>query len=261
MEGSIVNRSDYLSRIGVATSDLAANEQTLRLLQRQHLLTVPFENLDIIWKRPIAIDVNKFYEKIVANRRGGFCYELNGLFNELLRDIGFETRLISARVFNGTVHTQEFDHAAIVVSLPEGEYLTDVGYGEFTTEPLKFVLDEPQTDQSGTFTIRRFDDDYFEVTKLDGDAWKSEYIFKDITRELSEFSEMCDFQQYSPDSHFNQWKLCSIMTADGRKTLTNDKFIVTKNGAKTETAIAGESEFAKILLLEFGIEQPLPRFN
>ena len=248
-----MNRSDYLSRIGNSTTDLEPNWETLRLLQRQHLLTVPFENLDIHWKRAIAIDIEKFYEKIVVNRRGGFCYELNGLFNELLRDLGFETRLVSARVFNGRDHGPEFDHAAIIVTLPDGEYLADVGFGEFTAEPLKFVLDEDQGDRTGTFVIRKFDDDYFEVAKRDGDVWKSEYIFKDIARELSEFSEMCDFQQYSPDSHFTKKKICSILTVDGRKTLATDKFIVTKNGVKTEAAVENESEFDRLLLAEFGI--------
>jgi N-hydroxyarylamine O-acetyltransferase len=91
-----LNIEAYLRRIGIESNNLPVNEGSLRLLQRQHLLSVPFENLDIHWKRPIKVDVEKFYEKIVVNRRGGFCYELNGLFHELLKSLGFVSRMVSA---------------------------------------------------------------------------------------------------------------------------------------------------------------------
>jgi N-hydroxyarylamine O-acetyltransferase len=243
----------YCERISVSRGHLAPDPESLALLQRQHLLSVPFENLDIHWKRPIKLDVERFFEKIVVEKRGGFCYELNGLFNELLKHLGFKTRLVSARVFNGTEHGPEFDHMALIVTLPDGEYLADVGYGEFTAEPLRFILDEVQQDRTGKFVIRKFDDDHLEVAKFDGRYWKSEYIFRDVPRELSEFSEMCDFQQYSPDSHFRKGRLCSIMTENGRKTLTDKSFIVTANGKREETPVESESQFDQILLREFGI--------
>ena len=231
----------------------------LRQLQKHHLLCVPFENLDIHWNRPIVLDAEKFFEKIVVEKRGGFCYELNGLFNELLKDLGFKTRFVSARVFNGTVHGPEFDHAAIIVTLPEGEYLADVGFGEFTAEPLRFVLEEEQTDRGERFVIRKFDDEYLEVAKFVDANWRSEYIFKDIERDLSEFTEMCDFQQYAPDSHFRKGKLCSVMTSDGRKTLTDKNFVVTIHGKREETPVEGEAQFNEILLREFGIDSETGR--
>ncbi|NOT46740.1 MAG: acetyltransferase, partial [Acidobacteria bacterium] len=112
-----MNTAKYLARIGAEPDHLEPNSETLRFLQRKHLLTVPFENLDIHWKRPIVLNTEKFYKKIVGEKRGGFCYELNGLFNALLISLGFQTRLISARVFNGTTHGPEYDHAAIIVTI------------------------------------------------------------------------------------------------------------------------------------------------
>ena len=249
-----MDRAAYLSRIGIEDRGLAASESTLRLLQRRHLVSVPFENLDIHWNQPIVLDLEKFFEKIVVEKRGGFCYELNGLFNELLKHLGFKTRLVSARVFNGTIHGPEFDHAAIIATLPDGEYLADVGYGEFTAEPLKFVLDEVQTDRGERFVIRKFDDEYLEVAKFVNAGWRSEYLFKDIERDLSEFIGMCDFHQYAPDSHFRKGKLCSIMTEDGRKTLTDNKFLVTSKGAVNELEIAPEV-FYRLLREEFAIKR------
>ena len=245
--------SDYMTRIGVADVKLQPDLETLTRLQRAHLIRVPFENLDIHWKIPIALDEKKFYEKIVSSRRGGFCYELNGLFNILLRSIGLETRLISARVFNGTEFGPEFDHMAIIVTIDGDDYLADIGFGSFTAEPLRFVLDIEQRDPEGIFVIRKFDDKYFEVAKRADDTWIPEYIFQDVSRQLSEFTDMCDFQQYSPDSHFTKGKLCSIMTETGRKTLAEKSFIVTENGRKIETPVNSESEFYNLLEREFGI--------
>jgi len=252
-----MNVREYLTRLGAEPDHLEPNEEVLRFLQRRHLMTVPFENLDIHWKRPIVLAVERFYEKIVVYRRGGFCYELNGLFNELLGALGFQTRLVSARVFTGTEHGPEFDHAAIIVTIGDDEYLADVGFGDFTTEPLRYGLGAEQQDPSGVFVLRRFDDEYIKVAKREGDIWKSEYIFKDVPRELSEFAEMCDFQQYSPDSHFTKGKVCSILTESGRKTLTDRKFIVTLDGEKTEKEIASDAEFNAILRREFLISSSL----
>ena len=248
-----MNVDAYLQRIGLDGQTFVRDAASLRKLQRSHLLTVPFENLDIRWKRPITIDTAKFCDKIVGEKRGGFCYELNGAFNELLRSLGYQTRLVSARVFNGTDHGPEYDHAAIIVTIDDGEYLADVGFGDFTAEPLRFVLKEEQQDATGVFVIRRFDKEYLEVAKEDGDAWTSEYIFKDIARDLSEFAEMCDFQQYSPESHFTKGKLCSLMTEKGRKTLTDKGFIVTTDGERTEQPLGSDEEFERILFREFGI--------
>lgn len=254
-----MNVDAYLERIGLKRHEVSADLDSLKLLQRSHLLTVPFENLDIHWKRPIVLDLDRFYHKIVENRRGGFCYELNGLFDELLCELGFETGLISARVFSGTSHGPEYDHMAILVTFGEGDseeiYLVDVGFGAFSAEPLLFVLGVEQRDSAGTFLLTHRVDGFFEIMKQAGDDWQSEYIFSGNERTLAEFAEMCDFQQYSPESHFTKGKLSSIMTCDGTKTLTDSKLIVTSKGEKTEELIFDSAGFYKALNDEFGIER------
>ncbi|MCY7374725.1 MAG: arylamine N-acetyltransferase [Pyrinomonadaceae bacterium] len=249
-------KEKYLRRIGIEDSDLAINSESLKLLQRRHLLNVAFENLDIHWKRPIILDAKKFYEKIVGGKRGGFCYELNGLFYELLDEIGFQSKIISARVSTEDGEFgAEYDHLAILTLIDGNEYLVDVGFGSFTAEPLRFVSDVEQKDENGVFLIRKFDDEYFEVAKKDGEKWQSEYIFKNLERDLLEFAEMCNFHQTSPESHFTRGKVCSLMTSDGRKTLTDGKFIKTKNSKKSEIDIDSDEKFNEILVLEFNIER------
>ncbi|HQU85700.1 MAG TPA: arylamine N-acetyltransferase [Pyrinomonadaceae bacterium] len=252
-----MNKNTYLNRIGINENGLKPNLETLNLLQKLHLLNIPFENLDIHWKTPIVLDTEKFFGKIIDRKRGGFCYELNGLFNELLKELGFQTKLISARVFNGKEFGAEYDHLAILVKIGDAEYLTDVGFGDFSAEPLKFVLDKEQTDANGTFLIKNHDDEYFEVVKKHGENWQSEYIFKDLARDLSEFAEMCNFHQTSPASHFTRGKLCSLMIENGRKTLTDKKFIQTKQDEKNETEIDSEDEFNEILAREFSIKKKI----
>ena len=251
-----MNREKYLRRIGIEKTDIKPNAENLKLLQRHHLLRIPFENLDIHWKRPILLDTGNFYQKVVQERRGGFCYELNGLFNELLQSLGFRTRLISACVSDGKGgFSDEFDHLAIIVIISESEYLADVGFGAFTAEPLRLICDLEQPDETGLFVVKQFDDGYLKVAKKEGENWQSEYIFKPFARDLAEFAEMCRFHQTSPESHFTRGRVCSLMTAEGRKTLTDKKFIETKNGQKVETDVNSEEDFNRILEREFHIKR------
>jgi len=249
-----MNVEKYLARIGMERIGVVPDIAGLKMLQRQHLLNVPFENLDIHWQRPITLDVGLFYQKIVEHNRGGFCYELNGLFNQLLRELGFETRLLSARVALGDgAFTPEFDHAAILVIIGEMQYLADVGFGSFAAEPLQLLRDTEQSDPAGRFMIRKYDEECFEVAKQQDFGWKSEYIFKPLGHDLSEFSEQCDWNQTSPDSHFTKGRLCSLMTETGRKTLTDNRFILTDGNNRTETPIVSDDEFESVLFTQFGI--------
>lgn len=248
----------YLQRIGIEKSDFVPNLENLKHLQQQHLLNIPFENLDIHWKKPIDLSSDALYQKIVENKRGGFCYELNGLFFELLQKIGYESKRVSARVSDGKGDFgQEFDHLAIITRIKGEDYLVDVGFGDFCAEPIKFVLDEEQTDANGTFLIKQFDENYFEVVKKNGESFISQYIFTLFERHLSEFEDMCLFHQTSPDSHFTQNKVCSLMCAGGRKTLTDKRFMTTKANQKEEVTINSEEEFAEILEREFGIKSSI----
>ena len=249
-----MNLNKYLSRIGVDPQNVRPDVETLKLLQRRHLLHVPFENLDIHWKRPIVLDTDSFYKKIVRGGRGGFCYELNGLFNELLIAVGFHTHLVSGRVYDIEGNPgPEFDHMAIVVLIGGEEYLADVGFGDFIAEPLKIDPSGEQVDREGVFIVRLTEHGAFEVEKKDGDGWKPECLFGRNAHALQEFAGMCEFHQHSPDSHFTKGKVCSILTETGRKTLTDTKFTVTAAGQKGDSPIASEDEFKQFLLGEFGI--------
>lgn len=247
---------NYLDRIKCDSLTTKVCLENLKRLQMQHLLNIPFENLDIHTGQRIFLDTQAFYRKIILNKRGGFCYELNSLFNELLKAIGFRTKLISARVANSEGgFGEEFDHMAIIVSIDSEEWLVDVGFGEFSQSPLKLVTGIVQKDLRGDFIIEMFDDKYFIVKKLLlENEFENQYIFSLKERSLHDFEEMCNYHQTSPKSSFTQKKMCSIALADGRMTLTDKSLKVTKNKIVTEKEIRDEQEFLDNLKLYFGIE-------
>lgn len=232
----------YLDRIGFFTT-IKATKETLFLLQQKHLLSIPFENLDIHYGIKIELELQNIFEKVIVNRRGGFCYELNSLFNELLKAIGFNSFLISGRVYvENDTYGQEFDHMAIIVRLENKSYLVDVGFGKFSFEPLEIIIDFFQTDEYGTFVIDKHSEDYYRVNKIENSKKIPEYIFKLKERKVSEFAEMCNYHQSNQESHFTKNKVISLAKPNGRITLTNTTYKITEHN-KTETVEFEETEF------------------
>lgn len=244
----------YLKRIGYSQS-LNPTLDVLQQIQKLHLLHIPFENLDIHYNTPIELDVDKIYQKIVMNNRGGFCYELNGLFYQLLSYIGFNAKQASARVFDQeSGYSNEFDHLTIVVTIEGADYLTDVGFGEFAFSPLKMKSGLELKDERGRFKIDTYESEYFRVSKLVDGEWVPEYIFKNTHHDLNEFKEMCIYHQTSPNSHFTQKKLISSPTERGRITLMSNQLKILENDGIQEIEIKNSEEFESKLLEYFHIQ-------
>jgi N-hydroxyarylamine O-acetyltransferase len=249
----VVEIPAYLERIAYSGST-EPTATTLRALHRAHLFAVPFENLDIALGRKIVIDEARILDKVVRQRRGGFCYELNSAFAALLRAVGFEVTLLSARAArpNGG-EGPEFDHLALRVGL-EQPWLADVGFGESFLEPLKIEPGIEQSDPAGTFRLAE-KGDRSQVEKAGSDGmWKLQYSFSLQPRTLEDFSGMCHYHQTSPESHFTQNRICSRATPDGRITLSGMKLITTVNGQREERVLTSEDERVSVLREQFGIE-------
>ena len=223
-------------------------------LQQSHLSRVPFENLDIHAGKKIGLKNN--YEKIVIRRRGGFCYELNGLFYELLASLGFELQLVSARVYSRKLQEfgPVFDHVAIIATIGNEKYLVDVGFGEFSYSPLKMEFDLLQQDRSGNFMITQFDKTHLSVGRMEAGDLIPEYIFTLTNRRLSDFAAMCHYHQTSSLSHFTQKRLCTMVTESGRVTISGNTLKKTENGQVTETDLVDEEGFNRALWEYFQIK-------
>lgn len=249
-----MNTEQYLERI-LYTGEREPTIEVLTALQYCHLLNVPFENLDIHYNHPIILDTHGFCQKIILRKRGGFCYELNSLFNELLKAFGFETRIISARVHTkDNVYSPEYDHLAIVVKIGDKEYLSDIGFGEFAFAPLELIEDRIQEDKRGNFIIDRNPDGYYRVSKIEDSQPTPEYIFSTVERPLHEFAAMCHYHQTDNRSHFKQRKLISRPTLNGRITLTENYLKIVAGGEPQLEEISNETDFENRLLEYFGID-------
>jgi N-hydroxyarylamine O-acetyltransferase len=243
----------YLERINYEGSPVPTAEM-LRHLQVAHLLAVPFENLSIHSGEPIVLEDEALFAKIVERRRGGFCYELNGLFAALLRSLGFKVEMLSAGVANAEGEFgPDFDHMTLMVTL-ERRWLADVGFGDSFREPL--LLDEQEIQVQGERAYRIFTEGDYRILmqrEPEGD-WKAQYRFTLQPHAYADYAAMCQYHQTSPDSHFTKAPLCSRATPDGRVTLSGGRLITTDKAGRQELSVANNDEFAQLLSKHFGIE-------
>jgi N-hydroxyarylamine O-acetyltransferase len=171
----------YLKRIKYS-GPRAPIAETLRKLHRAHVLMVPFENLDIHLGRAIILNEKKFFEKIVRQKRGGFCYELNGSFACLLRALGFKVTVLSARVhLNGKLRP-EFDHMVLLVQLKK-RWIADVGYGALFIEPLRLDDRGEQIQRNVAYRLKRCGGNWKMMVRSAGAPWTFVYQFNLKPRE------------------------------------------------------------------------------
>jgi len=251
-----LNTRAYLQRIGLKSA-ASADAQTLKRLHRQHLYTVPFESLSIHLGEPVDLDEAALYDKIVRRRRGGFCYELNGLFAALLRELGYPVILLSAGVARlGGKFGPEFDHLLLLVEL-DRRWMVDVGFGENFKLPLDLDAADAQVQGAKAYRILRKDGYHILQERSGAGRWNDSYRFTLTPRELGDFEGMCRHHQTSPESHFTRNRLCSLATSSGRKTLSGTRLIETgRNGARRERSLANEREYRRLLRDLFGLRLP-----
>jgi N-hydroxyarylamine O-acetyltransferase len=243
----------YLARLGVQRAD-EANLDFLTTLQRQHLTHIPFENLDIRRRVRIVLALERLYEKIVLRQRGGFCYELNGLFCWLLQQLGFAVRMVSAQVRNAQgIYGPEYDHMALLVDL-DRTYLVDVGFGRAVRTPL-VLPDGSAADIDGAYRIHPLSTTYdsYAIQKQDKAGWTDLYRFTTQAQCLEAFTGMCQYHQTSPNSPFTQRSVCSIATATGRITLTDKHLITTVGQTTRESPLVSAHEYHELLQRYFAI--------
>ena len=246
--------SPYLERIRFG-GRLEPTQDVLCNLHFANLLTVPFENLDIHLGTPIQLDEEYLFEKIITQRRGGFCYELNGLFAWMLRELGFQVDLLSAEVFEDGVFSPEYDHLTLLVKLEE-DWLVDVGFGDSFVRPLKLFESGEQVQNGTAYRIEK-SANYRVLSQQDeSGTWEHTYRFNLEPRELSDYMGRYRYHQTSPRSHFTQKRLCTRLTDEGRITLRDRRLIETKNLERSESQIADEGAYLAVLEKHFGIRLP-----
>lgn len=227
--------SDYLSRIGYngkTHPDLA----TLTELMSAQLQSVPFENTEVQAGRIPSLYPEDIYTKIVIDRRGGYCYEVNGLFAMALTALQFEWYFAGARpMFYPTRRPKT--HMVVIVTIDGKEYLCDTGFGGYgLREPLN-VHSGIEIEQSGDrFRLELMDGEYVLRSLVNGE-WIAQYGFALTPQGWIEFSLANYFNATHPDTIFTQKKLAVMQTPTGRKILVDNLLKLIEKGSVTETTV------------------------
>ena len=250
--------SSYLQRI-LYVEHPEPNVKTLFGLHRAHMRYIPFENLDIVrFKRPIKIDEESIWDKLINQKRGGFCYELNGLFAWLLKQIGFNVTYLNARVFNSMGDLGiDFDHLALLVTTPDqaaGRWLADAGFGDSFELPLRLESDIEQVQGMRSYKLEQKTDGYIVWQRNYDDSWERHYFF-DLTPHKfpEEYEAACIYHQTSPNTSFTQSSIISHATEEGRVSLEDGWLILTKNGTREKRPVTSETEYKTLLREHFEI--------
>lgn len=242
----------YLARVGY-DGPRGANLTTLRALHRAHLLTIPYENLDIHLGLPITLDPEAMFTKLVDERRGGWCFEMNGLFGRVLETLGFTVRYMSGAVGRArTGWRAQGNHLVLLVTL-DRPWIADVGFGDGFLTPLPL---EP-----GSY---RQDFLQYRVSK-DGPRWRVDnhthggadgFDFTTTARALADFAQQCHELQTSPDSSFVQTTVCERFEPHGLVMLRSATLREVRADGVTTTVIDSAAAFDRVLRERFDLAIP-----
>lgn len=243
----------YLKRLGLEKEE--PELKYLRKLHYAHIHKIPFENLDIHYQRKVQLDYKKIFDKIVRKRRGGFCYELNGLFYHLLYHLGFECYVVSAQMKNESgAFDKPYGHMAIIVTMGKEDYLIDVGFGNSFSYPKLIRTGVVQMDYTTYWRLEKDPDENFLLQySSNASNFETKYLFHLDEKQIIQFMEMCEYHQTSEKSPFTQGKLITIKTEEGRVTLTDKKLKILSLSETEELPILNEDEFLSKLEQYFGI--------
>ncbi len=243
----------YFERIGY-TGTRELTRENLTALIRLHMETVPFENLDC-YPNGFALtnDPARLFEKIVINRRGGICFELNGLLYELLKALGYDCYSVAVRIPRPD-GVAPVCHQGVMVKLNGEQFYCDVGFGGPGPKGALLLEDE---------TVQCIDGEQFRVIR-DGihiciqgyhqENWNDILRFADIPCIREDFTGLLYHLSHAPDSYFVLHRLVNLcVKGGGSLALTDNRFTARRNGTVTQTLLKNDEEIREILAKEFGI--------
>jgi N-hydroxyarylamine O-acetyltransferase len=256
MSGEDFDPGAWLDRIRYRGSR-APTLDTLRGLVDAHSRAISYESIDVLLDRPPKLDLGSLQRKMIAGRRGGYCFEQNMLFRGGLRSLGFHVTSLQARVVRGLAidAPRPMLHMILQVNLPEGPFLADVGFGNLApTAPLLMSADLEQDTPHEVVRFIRMGDELTLQSRL-GDRWEHIYRVVPLPRVDTEY-EICNWYTAShPDSPYRS-NLIAARPGSGRTriTLFNARLNVRHDNGKVERRnLAGKDEYSEVLATTFGL--------
>jgi N-hydroxyarylamine O-acetyltransferase len=225
----------------------------LSSLQEAFLLSVPFENLDILEGRDIVLSSRAVYDKIVLKHRGGVCFERTLLFFELLKALGFRAELLSCRMVRNGVIGPDYEHMALLVRLGH-DHLVDIGDSHGCRTPLRIDGSDAPLADDALFRIQACEQGYALMSRHGSAEWSVRFVFDLIPHNAAEFEAMNRFHQTSPESSFTGRRLVTLPTPDGRISLIDRQCVITAGESRRMSRISSDEEYRECLKRLFGIE-------
>ncbi|MEB6202009.1 MULTISPECIES: arylamine N-acetyltransferase family protein [Mammaliicoccus] len=236
------------------------NLESLNHYIKRFMYTVPFENISVQNETPISVDIDDLFNKIVHQHRGGFCYEMNTLFQHYLTEKGFELDRIS-----GTVHTpddnwsRDGSHMTTLVHLDKA-YIADVGFGDLPTEAIPVSSQDDVhiiNDTNGNYCAILDDSGVIHLQKqIAQNHWRTSYKTNDIPREWDFFIDHLDFNEHNPNSIFVQKLIITIPKQYGRVSMSNEHLTITTQNDKQKEAVTHDN-YKFLLKKYFGIDEKI----
>ncbi len=242
----------YLQRIGLEPF----SKPGLVELHRAHLFSIPFENLDIHLGRAVSIQQEDIFRKLVQQRRGGFCYEHNGLFRWALQQLGYTAHLVQGQVYSTErkEYGPPFDHVAVWVETPDGPFLADVGFGNAPLVPMPVRDGAEEEGTSGRYRLEFLPKGQYRISHREGREWVPDYIFDGQPRRVEECEPMALYHQTSQESPFTQKRLISLPKPEGgRVTISGNELIIKGDNGPSKVELEGEDSFREALSAHFGV--------
>jgi N-hydroxyarylamine O-acetyltransferase len=258
-----MNLDAYFARTGY-TGSRAPTLETLHGLVRAHVQTIPFENIDVLLGVPISLELEAIEQKLVRDRRGGYCFEQNTLLLEVLTALGYNVRPLSGRVryTRPRDYTPARTHLLVRVELEES-WLADVGVGSMSpTSALRLVDHGEQATPHEPRRLLRENDRVYHQVRL-GDDW---HDVAELTLEEMPVIDRIVANWYTsthPQSHFKSRLTVARATPTGRIAILNDELSIRDStGHAEKQRIESPAHLLEILDEHFGITvKTAPRFN
>jgi N-hydroxyarylamine O-acetyltransferase len=257
MDKKAFNLDAYLSRLNYSGT-VAPIEECLEALHRTQVYTMPFENFDILLERGITLEPAVLCNKLVHHKRGGYCFELNGLFLMALQAIGFEARALLARVHLADPPSGR-EHQLSLVTLQGRPWIADVGFGSFGFRaPLPLEFNHPTTHDGLMFRLVEAEPFGIMLQTLKKDQWINLYSFDLEPVFPADIAVGNHFTSTHPSSLFTFARVAALLTPTGRISLLNRTLRIVTAGTDQVQELREGQAYLDALKTHFGIELDAP---
>ena len=247
------DQNEYLGRIKYS-GEVKSSIEHLYAIHHAQFFTIPFENFDICLSRAINLEPDHLFQKLVKSNRGGYCFELNGLFLRALKSFGFEARALLARVhFSGEPTGR--GHQISLVTIQGKQWIVDVGFGKDTPHcPIPLIINQPSTINGQTF--RLVEDQYysFMLQSKTSEKWEDLYSFDLEYVCPGDIAYGNHFTSTHPGSFFVSARVAALPIDNGVITLNNKTLKKTLKGKETQIQLREDETYIESLKTYFGIK-------